>query len=188
MISFLSIFATALLVASPGSHANSAYEPYIDAAELYRMQLLANAFQYPGEKLGVEGLGGGVMDVPYGLMGDGGSNDRLVEFEDESGPAYWPEELVAELAAAAENDGGRTAQDDEEVVHEGPVELEEEKEKLAALEKEEKQEEDDETQEQRQELKDATKYSGAQLRDQEHLEHSALHGYQSVSGNHVSSG
>ena len=182
MVPLLSTLVATLLIVYPSANANSVYEPYIDAAELYRMQLLANAFQYPGDKLGVEGLGGGVMDVPYGLMGDGGANDRLVDFDEESSPAYWPEELVAELAAAAENDGGRVAEEKEAGVQKEPLQMEEEEEKEAAVEKEEKQEEGHQEQQQEEELKDATKYSGAQLRDQEHLEHSALHGYQSVSG------
>ncbi|RUS78126.1 hypothetical protein EGW08_014099 [Elysia chlorotica] len=180
MVPLLSTLVAALLLVCPGTRANSSYEPYIDAAELYRMQLLANAFQYPGDKLGVDGLGGGVMDMPYGLMGDGRASDRLVDFEDETGSAYWPEELVAELAAATENGEGADSEEDEEVMQPAPIEMAEEKEKQIAEEKEK-----EEKPEKSQDLKDATKHSGAQLRDQEHLEHSALHGFQSVSGGTV---
>ncbi|GFR67548.1 neuroendocrine protein 7B2 precursor [Elysia marginata] len=191
MAVFFPLLMACVLSALPGLYASGVYDPYMDAAEMYRMQLLANAFQYPGHKLGgAEALGGaGVLDVPYGLMGDGGANDRLVDFEEESGPAYWPEELMAELAAAAaaENDGASLAEEEEEEeedTQQEPIEVEEERQEETAAENGDKQQEDG-NQAQAEEAKEATKHSGAQLRDQEHLEHSALHGYQSVSGGTV---
>ncbi|GFO45252.1 7b2 precursor [Plakobranchus ocellatus] len=179
MVPLLSILATTLLVVYPGAFAQNSYDPYMDAAELYRMQLLANAFQYPGDKLGVESLGGGgIMDLPYG--------DRLSEFDDVSGPVYWPEELVAELAAAAEGENEGVGQETEVE----PIAVSEDDDdsavKEAAVEKDaDKEEEKKEKQKEAKLVKDTTKYSGAQIRDQEHLEHSALHGYQSVSGGTV---
>ncbi|NP_001191628.1 7B2 precursor [Aplysia californica] len=87
----------------------ASYDPYVDMAQLYRMQLLANAF-----------------------------DDYLPEsqlLDSRSEEPYWPElEDVAE------------PQDDKDAIYNDRF------------------------------------YSGAHLRDQEHLEHSALHGYQSVSG------
>jgi len=89
----------------------ASYDPYVDVAQLYRMQLLANAFdEYLPEE------------------------SQLLDSRSED--SYWPEGL-ADVAEA---------QDDKDAIYNDRF------------------------------------YSGAHLRDQEHLEHSALHGYQSVSG------
>jgi hypothetical protein len=87
------------------------YDPYIDMAELYRMQLLANAYEDFNPQAQLPSTGG--MD------------------ED----TYWPE-----LAEAG---------DEKTSIYNDPL------------------------------------YSGAHLRDQEHIEHSDLHGFQSVSGGTV---
>lgn len=180
MVPLVRLLVACLATLSPAALADSGYEPYIDAAELYRMQLLglANSFQYPDQKLGG---GSAMLDVPYGLMGDGGVSDGLVQFEDDAAPAYWPEELMAELAAATESEA--PLEQEEEQQEKQPVELDSLKAKEAQVEKEGEQEKKENPLQQ--EEKEATKHKGAQLRDQEHLEHSALHGYQSVSGGTV---
>ncbi|BFZ11795.1 hypothetical protein BsWGS_14834 [Bradybaena similaris] len=86
----------------------ASYDPYIDMDELYRMQLLANAFDdyNPGNQL---------------------LNSRSLDEE-----SYWPD-----LSDSANSKAS---------IYNDPL------------------------------------YSGAHLRDQEHIEHSDLHGFQSVSG------
>uniref|UniRef100_A0A0B7B9I4 Neuroendocrine protein 7B2 n=1 Tax=Arion vulgaris TaxID=1028688 RepID=A0A0B7B9I4_9EUPU len=89
----------------------ASYDPYVDMAELYRMQLLANAFD---------------DYVPENQLLNSRSTDE---------DSYWPE--------LSEDDSQKTS------IYNDPL------------------------------------YGGAHPRDQEHLEHSDLHGFQSVSGGTV---
>jgi hypothetical protein len=94
----------------------ASYDPYIDMAELYRAQLLANAFE------------------DYIPKKQQQASSRSMDEENEP---YWQD--------LNEVDGD----DEKTAVYNDPL------------------------------------YSGAQLRDQEHIEHSDLHGFQSVSGGTV---
>lgn len=119
-----SVFLPLLLAVTPFlvGVSQAGYDPYSDLAQLYRMQLLSNAF---------DGY------VPENLALD----SRAIE----ESSSYWPE-LTAGL------EGG----------DQGSAKL--------------------------QSIYNDPSYSGAHIRDQEHLEHSALHGYQSVSGNNKGGG
>lgn len=86
----------------------ASYDPYLDVADLYRMQLLANAYD------------------------DYNPDNQLLNSRSMDDESYWPELSTDDNEKAS--------------IYNDPL------------------------------------YSGAHLRDQEHIEHSDLHGFQSVSG------